>query len=233
MPDFRAQRLNMVESQVRTNDVTDVRIQDAMREVPRERFVPSAKQALAYADTVVEVVPGRFLLDPRTFSKLAELAEIEPTDRILDVGCASGYSAAVLARLAHEVIGLEEDAELVRVATDLLLPWGSAHASRRASSRTATRLARLTMSFSSTAPSKNCPRRWKNSWPKAEGWWLSFALARRVEAICSYANMAVPAAAPISMPQCRYSPASPGRSLSSFEFFYPVTRCRPFLLALT
>jgi protein-L-isoaspartate(D-aspartate) O-methyltransferase len=124
MPDFRAQRLNMVESQVRTNDVTDVRIQDAMREVPRERFVPSAKQALAYADTVVEVVPGRFLLDPRTFSKLAELAEIEPTDRILDVGCASGYSAAVLARLAHEVIGLEEDAELVRVATDLLASLG-------------------------------------------------------------------------------------------------------------
>jgi protein-L-isoaspartate(D-aspartate) O-methyltransferase len=120
MPDFRAQRLNMVESQVRTNDVTDVRIQEAMREVPRERFVPSLKQAVAYADTIVEAVPGRFLLDPRTFSKLAELAEIESTDRILDVGCASGYSTAVLSRLAHEVIGLEEDAELVRVAADVL-----------------------------------------------------------------------------------------------------------------
>jgi protein-L-isoaspartate(D-aspartate) O-methyltransferase len=124
MPDFRAQRLNMVESQVRTNDVTDVRIQEAMREIPRERFVPSAKQAVAYADTIVEIVPGRFLLDPRAFSKLAELAEIEPADRVLDVGCASGYSTAVLTRLAHEVIGLEEDAELVRVATDVLPSLG-------------------------------------------------------------------------------------------------------------
>jgi protein-L-isoaspartate(D-aspartate) O-methyltransferase len=124
MPDFRAQRLNMVESQVRTNDVTDVRIQEAMREIPRERFVPTSKQAVAYADTIVEIVPGRFLLDPRTFSKLAELAEIEPADRVLDVGCASGYSTAVLTRLAHEVIGLEEDAELVRVATDVLPSLG-------------------------------------------------------------------------------------------------------------
>jgi len=120
MPDYRTQRVNMIESQVRTNDVTDVRIQEAMREVPRELFVPSAKQAVAYADTAVEIVSGRFLLDPRTFSKLAQLAEIEPTDRILDVGCGSGYSTAVIARLAGTVIGLEEDAELVRVASDTL-----------------------------------------------------------------------------------------------------------------
>ncbi len=124
MPDFRAQRLNMVDSQVRANDVTDVRIQDAMREVPRERFVSTAEQAVAYADTIVEIVPGRFLLDPRTFSKLAEIAEIEPTDRVLDVGCASGYSTAVLSRLAHDTIGLEEDAELVRIATDVLPSLG-------------------------------------------------------------------------------------------------------------
>src|SRR5205823_3346206 len=124
MPDYAAQRLNMVESQVRTNDVTDVRIQQAMRAVPRERFVPAAKQALAYADAVVEVVPGRFLLDPRTFSKLAQLAQIAATDRILDVGCASGYSTAVLARIGREVVGLEEDAELVRVAAELLPSLG-------------------------------------------------------------------------------------------------------------
>jgi protein-L-isoaspartate(D-aspartate) O-methyltransferase len=126
MPDYRTQRLNMVDSQVRTNDVTDVRIQEAMREVPRERFVPSSKQAVAYADTPVEIVSGRFLLDPRTFSKLAQLAEIEPTDRILDVGCGSGYSTAVFGRLAGTVIGLEEDAELVRVASDTLGALGVA-----------------------------------------------------------------------------------------------------------
>jgi protein-L-isoaspartate(D-aspartate) O-methyltransferase len=120
MPDYTLQRLNMVESQVRTNDVTDRRIQEAMKETPRERFVPAGKRAIAYADTAVEVAPGRFLLDPRTFSKLAQLAEIAPTDRILDVGCASGYSTAVLARLGGEVTGLEGDAELVRLGSDAL-----------------------------------------------------------------------------------------------------------------
>ena len=120
MPDYTAQRLNMVESQVRTNDVTDTRIQDAMKAVSRERFVPAAQRALAYADRVVEVAPGRFLLDPRTFSKLAQLAQIKSTDRILDVACASGYSTAVLARLGSSVLGLEEDAELVRIASEAL-----------------------------------------------------------------------------------------------------------------
>jgi protein-L-isoaspartate(D-aspartate) O-methyltransferase len=120
MSDYTVQRLNMIESQVRTNDVTDTRIQDAMKDVARERFVPSAKRALAYADRVVEVAPGRFLLDPRTFAKLAQLAEIKAGDRILDVACASGYSTAVLARLGGDVIGLEEDAELVRAASEAL-----------------------------------------------------------------------------------------------------------------
>lgn len=124
MPDFAAQRANMVDSQVRPNDVVDVRIQEAMRSIPRERFVPTAKQPIAYADSVVEVVPGRYLLDPRTFSKLAQLAEIRPTDRILDVGCASGYSTAVLGRLGGSVVALEEDAELVRVAEELLRSLG-------------------------------------------------------------------------------------------------------------
>jgi protein-L-isoaspartate(D-aspartate) O-methyltransferase len=124
MPDYTIQRLNMVESQVRTNDVTDVRIQEAMRAIERERFVPAARQGLAYADRPVEVVRGRYLLDPRTFSKLAQLASIEPTDRLLDVGCASGYSTAVFSRLCADVIGLEEDAELVRIASETLLGYG-------------------------------------------------------------------------------------------------------------
>jgi protein-L-isoaspartate(D-aspartate) O-methyltransferase len=124
MPDDLIQRLNMVESQVRTNDVTDRRIQEAMKEIPRERFVPTARRALAYSDRPVEVVPGRYLLDPRTFSKLAQLATIAPSDRILDVACASGYSSAVLARLAASVTALEEDAELVRIASDTLRARG-------------------------------------------------------------------------------------------------------------
>ena len=113
-------RFNMVEAQIRSSNVTDPRIMAAMNAVAREKFVPSASQALAYADVPVAVAPGRYLLDPRSFAKLAQLAEIGPDDRILDVGCSTGYSAAVLARLGAEVVALEQDADLVRVASGLL-----------------------------------------------------------------------------------------------------------------
>jgi hypothetical protein len=85
-------RFNMVEAQVRASNVTDERILAAMNAVAREKFVPSAAQALAYADVPVAVAPGRYLLDPRSFAKLAQLAGIGPDDRILDVGCGTGYS---------------------------------------------------------------------------------------------------------------------------------------------
>jgi protein-L-isoaspartate(D-aspartate) O-methyltransferase len=113
-------RFNMVETQIRSSNVTDQRILAAMNAVAREKFVPSAARALAYADVPVAVAPGRYLLDPRSFAKLAQLAQIEASDRVLDVGCGTGYSAAVLARLAAEVIALEQDADLVRVASELL-----------------------------------------------------------------------------------------------------------------
>lgn len=115
----------MVETQVRPDDVTDTRIHEAMREVPRERFVPAARRAVAYADMPVEVAPNRFLLDPRSFSKLVQLAQVGPEDRVLDVGGATGYSAAVLARLAKSVVALEHDADLLRVADDTLRSVGA------------------------------------------------------------------------------------------------------------
>jgi len=113
-------RFNMVEAQIRTSNVTDPRILAAMNAVARENFVPRAARALAYADVPVAVAPGRYLLDPRSFAKLAQLAQITPTDRVLDVGCGTGYSSSVLARLAAEVVALEQDADLVRVASELL-----------------------------------------------------------------------------------------------------------------
>jgi protein-L-isoaspartate(D-aspartate) O-methyltransferase len=128
MPDYAAQRLTMVESQVRTNDVTDTRIHAAMREVPREIFVPAAKRGIAYADAAIEVARDRYLLEPRTFSKLLQLANIGPNDTALDIGCATGYSTAVIARLARTVIGLEQDADLVRVAYETVPSTGSKNA---------------------------------------------------------------------------------------------------------
>ncbi|HEX3753932.1 MAG TPA: protein-L-isoaspartate O-methyltransferase [Rhizomicrobium sp.] len=113
-------RFNMIETQIRTSAVTDPRVLGAMGAVPRERFVPTARKALAYADVPVEVAPGRYLLDPRSFAKLLQLARITAEDRILDVGCATGYSSAVLARMGREVVALEQDADLVRIASELL-----------------------------------------------------------------------------------------------------------------
>ena len=111
-------RFNMIEAQIRTSNVTDPRIHAAMGAVVREKFVPSAAQALAYADVPVAIAQGRYLLDPRSFAKLLQLAQITAQDRVLDVACGTGYSSAVLARLAAEVVALEQDADLVRIASE-------------------------------------------------------------------------------------------------------------------
>jgi protein-L-isoaspartate(D-aspartate) O-methyltransferase len=115
-----AARTNMIDAQIRSADVTDPRIHAAMAAVARERFVPNAQRALAYADVAVEVAPGRFLLDPRSLAKALQLAQVRTEDRVLDVGCATGYSSAVLGRLARSVIALEQDADLVRIASEAL-----------------------------------------------------------------------------------------------------------------
>jgi len=113
-----AARLHMIDSQIRPSDVTDPQVLAAFGAVAREGYVPRAARALAYADVPVEVAPGRFLLEPRCFAKLLQLAAITPEDRILDVGCATGYSSAVLARLGGKVVALEQDADLLRIAND-------------------------------------------------------------------------------------------------------------------
>lgn len=92
--DLAAARLNMVESQVRTNDVTDVRLHDVMRVLPREDFVPAGKGYLAYADVEVEYAPGRSLLKPRDVSKLLQALKPMPGEKALAI--AAPYAAAVL-----------------------------------------------------------------------------------------------------------------------------------------
>jgi protein-L-isoaspartate(D-aspartate) O-methyltransferase len=125
MADYKTQRFNMVETQVRPNDVPDPRIHAALMAVAREQFVPAARRAMAYADVPVEVARGRFLLDPRSFSKLIHLAAIKPGDKVLDVACATGYSAVVLGKIASKVVALEQDADLVRIASDMIATSGA------------------------------------------------------------------------------------------------------------
>lgn len=119
MIDFAAARRNMVDSQVRTQDVTDLRIIDAFLQVPRERFVPQGKQALAYLDYEVPLGDGakaRRLLKPTVLAKLIQAAGPRKTDRVLDIAGGSGYSAALWSRLAGEVVALEDEAALAREA---------------------------------------------------------------------------------------------------------------------
>jgi protein-L-isoaspartate(D-aspartate) O-methyltransferase len=98
----------MIDSQVRPNDVTDRRLIAAMAAVPREAFAPAAKRALAYADVPIETGPGRWMMAPRDFAKLANAASIKETSRVLDVAPGTGYSTAVLGQLAASIVALEE-----------------------------------------------------------------------------------------------------------------------------
>jgi protein-L-isoaspartate(D-aspartate) O-methyltransferase len=120
MTDFAAARRHMVDGQVRTTDVTDLRVISAMLEVPRERFMPPAGTALAYLDLDVPLGASRCLLKPMVLAKLIQAAELEGTDRVLDAGCATGYGAAVLARIAGQVVALEQDAGLAKAASAAL-----------------------------------------------------------------------------------------------------------------
>ena len=130
MTGFERQRLTMVESQLRPNEVTDTRLLAAMRALPRERFVPPKLSDLAYMDEAIEVFPAfdgappRFLLAPMVLARLVQLAAIQPEDSVLDIGCATGYSTAVLASLGRSVIGLEPAPELARAARDRLRELG-------------------------------------------------------------------------------------------------------------
>jgi protein-L-isoaspartate(D-aspartate) O-methyltransferase len=133
MTGYEAQRMTMVESQLRPNEVTDTGLLAAMRSLPRERFVPEAMQGLAYMDDEIEVLrardarPARFLLSPMVQARLIQLAEITPQDSVLDVGCATGYSTAILARLAGRVVGVESDPDLAGRARENLKSLGLAN----------------------------------------------------------------------------------------------------------
>jgi protein-L-isoaspartate(D-aspartate) O-methyltransferase len=131
--DFALARLKMIESQIRPTGVTDRRIIQAMAAIPRENFVPLPHRSLAYMDEEVEIsskhhAGPRFLLEPMTLARLLQLLELNPDDTVLDVGCGTGYSTAVLAHVATTVIALECDSDLAGQAVENLAALGLANA---------------------------------------------------------------------------------------------------------
>lgn len=106
----------MVASQLRTNKITDERLLAAMSDIPRELFVPDERRDLAYIDEDIPLGRGRHLLEPMIFARLVQMAGIGPQDVVLDVACGSGYSSAVLGRLARAVVAVESDPEFAKTA---------------------------------------------------------------------------------------------------------------------
>ena len=128
MSGFLTARQKMVDGQVRPSDVTDVRIIEAMLALPREAFVPPDQRALAYLDLDLDVSEGgpakRFLIKPAVIAKMVQAADIKDTDEVLVVGCACGYSAALVARLARRVTATECDPSLAAKAKQNLAELG-------------------------------------------------------------------------------------------------------------
>ncbi|SEK22060.1 protein-L-isoaspartate(D-aspartate) O-methyltransferase [Roseovarius azorensis] len=125
MTDYAARRTMMVDTQVRPADVTKFPIIDAMLSVPREAFVPTALREAAYLGENLDLGEGRLMLDPRTLAKMLDALRIEGGDLVLDIGSAYGYSAAVIARMAEAVVGVEEDAAIVEEAQRTLAEHGA------------------------------------------------------------------------------------------------------------
>ena len=118
--DFAESRNRMVDSQLRPNKVFDPRILSAMRQLPRERFVPAALAPFAYLDEDVRLGGGRVLVEPMAIARLVQLAAVAAGERALVVGAGTGYGAAVLAACGARVTALEEDAALAGLARSVL-----------------------------------------------------------------------------------------------------------------
>ena len=125
MTDYDALRTVMVDTQIRPSDVTSFPIISTMLAVPREAFVPDSLRHAAYIGEHLDLGQGRVMLDPRTLAKMLEVIDVQPDELVLDIGCALGYSSAVLSRLAGAVVAVEEDPEMAAEARTRLSENGA------------------------------------------------------------------------------------------------------------
>ncbi len=127
--DFALARHNMIESQIRTNKVTDPSLIDVLETLEREAFVSDSLKPMAYVDEDVCVAPDRILMEPRVLALLLQAAQIEENDLALVVAAASGYEAATISRLAGAVVALESDEARADAVAQNLIGQGAETAS--------------------------------------------------------------------------------------------------------
>ena len=118
MVDFTQARQNMVDSQLRTNKIVNDQLINAFLSVPRECFVEKGQESIAYIDKDVSVGLGRYLIAPMVLAQLMQSLKAQPDEVALDVGCATGYSSAILAHLVMTVVALENENGLALTAND-------------------------------------------------------------------------------------------------------------------
>ncbi|WP_296420944.1 protein-L-isoaspartate O-methyltransferase family protein [Pseudooctadecabacter sp.] len=124
MVDYTSRRTLMVDTQVRPSDVTKFPIIDALLDIPREEYVPDRLRDAAYVGENLQLDTDRVMLEARTFAKMLDAVDVQPTDVVLDLGCGLGYSTAVLAHMADFVVAVEDDAARVADAQAILTAQG-------------------------------------------------------------------------------------------------------------
>ncbi len=118
MVDFTQARKNMVDCQLRTNKIVDDDLIEAFLSVPRELFVEPSHQALAYTDIDVSTGNNRKMMAPMVIAQILQAVQAQPNEVALLVGCSTGYSSAILAKLVGTVVSLESDKQLAERAND-------------------------------------------------------------------------------------------------------------------
>ena len=129
--EHRAERAAMVAEQLAARDVRDPRVLDAMRSVPRHRFVPADLQTQAYGDGPLPIGEGQTISQPYIVAKMTELLKLRPGDRVYELGTGSGYQAAVASRLCEHVYSVEIQPRLGEIAAKRLRDLGYANVSVR------------------------------------------------------------------------------------------------------
>jgi len=122
--DYAAARQHMIDSQIRTNKVTDSTVIAALASLPRELFVAESHRKLAYIDRPVPMAAGRRMMEPMYLARLLQVAELQPNAKALVVGAGTGYAAAVLSKVVAKVTALESAAELTARARTILAGLG-------------------------------------------------------------------------------------------------------------